>query len=327
MKPDKFGIKVWLLADSDSYYIPRFKIYLGKSRHNCELFQQKGLGFYVVWSLGEPYLDSNRHFFFDNFFTSVDLMKCLAERKTYACRTCRANRKGFPQDLKKLKLVAGEVRTPQDGNLVATVWRDKREVSFLSTNVQLQVPIHAVQQNAGRLKRIVPEEMLVKPEVVAVYNSGMNGVDVSDQYRSYYPTGGPSQKWWKYLLWFFVNLAIVNAFLLEKHTGRSRCQRQFRIELAKQLIAGFNGYKRPGNNGSKRSVSSVVVGGVNVRGHQMLRVCERKKACAMCAKVGRKRSDRRTHETCFACLQCGVPLCRKMRGDHSCFVEWHSGNT
>lgn len=54
MKPDKFGIKVWLLADADTYYVPRFQVYLGKNRTNSELFQRKGLGYYVVWTLGEP---------------------------------------------------------------------------------------------------------------------------------------------------------------------------------------------------------------------------------------------------------------------------------
>ena len=29
MKPDKFGIKVWLLADTDTYYVPCFQVYLG----------------------------------------------------------------------------------------------------------------------------------------------------------------------------------------------------------------------------------------------------------------------------------------------------------
>ena len=30
MKPDKFGIKVWMLADADNYYVPRFQVYLEK---------------------------------------------------------------------------------------------------------------------------------------------------------------------------------------------------------------------------------------------------------------------------------------------------------
>ena len=100
MKPDKFGIKVWMLADADNYYVPWFQIYLGKNRTNSELFQLKGLGSYIVWTLGEPYLDYHRHFFFDNFFTSTDLMRDLESRDTYACGTVRINRRDFPADLK-----------------------------------------------------------------------------------------------------------------------------------------------------------------------------------------------------------------------------------
>ena len=36
-KPDKFGMKVWLLTDADTYYVPRFQVYLGKDRMNSEL--------------------------------------------------------------------------------------------------------------------------------------------------------------------------------------------------------------------------------------------------------------------------------------------------
>ena len=38
IKLDKFGIKVWMLADADNYFVPRFQIYLGKNRSNSELF-------------------------------------------------------------------------------------------------------------------------------------------------------------------------------------------------------------------------------------------------------------------------------------------------
>ena len=87
-----------------------------------------------------------------------------------------------------------------------------------------------------------------KPEVVKAYKSGMNGVDVNDQYRSHYPPGTTACKWWKYLFWFFMNLSMVNAFILEKLAGkRRRTQLDFRRELAKLLIAGYNSYKRPSN--------------------------------------------------------------------------------
>lgn len=146
MKPDKFGIKVWMLADADNFYVPRFQIYLGKNRTNSELFQQKGLGYYVVWTLGEPYLDNHRHFYFDNFFTLADLMQDLESRGTYTCGTVRTNRRDYPADLKRAKLVRGEIRTRQCRNLVATMRRDKHVVSLLSTNTPPEPEIHAVQQ-------------------------------------------------------------------------------------------------------------------------------------------------------------------------------------
>ena len=51
-----------------------------KNRTNSELFQRKGLGYYGVWTLRKPYLDNHCHFFFDNFFTSAELMRDLESR-------------------------------------------------------------------------------------------------------------------------------------------------------------------------------------------------------------------------------------------------------
>ena len=127
MKPGKFDIKVWMLADADNYYVPQFQVYLGKNRKNSELFQRRGLGYYVIWTLGEPYLDNHRHFFFDNFFTSAELMRDLESRDTYACGTVRTNRRDFPADLKRQKLVVGEIRTRQYENY----WQRCRKTNVL----------------------------------------------------------------------------------------------------------------------------------------------------------------------------------------------------
>ena len=73
-----------MLANADNYYVLRFQIYLGKNRMNSELFQLKGLGYYVVWTLGEPYLDDHRHFCFDARFGvkgHVSLRHCMHQQK------------------------------------------------------------------------------------------------------------------------------------------------------------------------------------------------------------------------------------------------------
>ena len=88
-------------------------------------------------------------------------MRELESRDTYACGTVRINRRDFPADLKREKLVRGEIRTRQCGNLVATMWKDKRVESLLSTNTPPEAEIHAEQQIVrGRRKRVVPADSI-----------------------------------------------------------------------------------------------------------------------------------------------------------------------
>lgn len=186
--------------------------------------------------------------------------------------------------------------THQSGDLVATMWRDKHVVSLLSTNTSPEPEIHAIQQVAqGRRKWVVPADAMKKPDVVNVYNGGMNGVDVNEKYRSYYPPGTTFHKWWKYLLWFFVNLSMANAYMLEKLAGKKRRQLDFRRELVKLLIAGYNGYKCPSNSG--KHATETVTTEKNISGHSLGKLEGRKKACAMCTKVGWKRNEGHTFKT------------------------------
>ena len=70
------------------------------------------------------------------------------------------------------------------------------------------------------------------------YNKNMGGVDLNDQQRNYYAVGRKSRKWWRYLLWFLVDVSIVNAHILETEAENhpTRPQLQFRVELAKTLV-------------------------------------------------------------------------------------------
>jgi hypothetical protein len=53
-KPTKWGIKLWVLADSSNGYTIDFNVYIGKSQH--EVPSQNGLGYDVVMKLVNPYL-------------------------------------------------------------------------------------------------------------------------------------------------------------------------------------------------------------------------------------------------------------------------------
>ena len=100
LKPIKRGIKVWVLADSHNGYFSEFEIYTGKKGNSPE----KDLGARVVKTLTASLKGKNHHVFFDNFFTNERLVQDLLENAIYSCGTARKDRKGFPSDLKDVKL-------------------------------------------------------------------------------------------------------------------------------------------------------------------------------------------------------------------------------
>ncbi|XP_028407218.1 uncharacterized protein LOC114529600 isoform X2 [Dendronephthya gigantea] len=67
-KPTKWGIKLWVLADSSNGYTIDFNVYIGKSKHDAP--SSHGLGYDVVMKLVNPYLGQGYHVYFDNFFSS-----------------------------------------------------------------------------------------------------------------------------------------------------------------------------------------------------------------------------------------------------------------
>ena len=126
IKPSRFGIKAFTLAESSSGYVLNSKIYIGKERNEV----QRDLGRKVVTSVFQPYLDKGYYAFMDNYYTSVGLFEELEERNTLCCGTVRSNRVGLPKEICGLKekavkkLKRGESLYRQKGNLTCMTWCD-----------------------------------------------------------------------------------------------------------------------------------------------------------------------------------------------------------
>lgn len=84
-KPCKWGIKAWAIADSESFYLVDFNIYTGKDV-NC--VNNVPLGTRVVCDLVKPLYKKFHHVYFDNFFTSVQLLEALLRKKNLRLRNC-----------------------------------------------------------------------------------------------------------------------------------------------------------------------------------------------------------------------------------------------
>ena len=82
-------------------------------------------------------LNANRgnHIYCDSFFSSPALFKQLVKSGTNASGTTKCNRKGMPLSLRTTKLKTKvKMIQLQKGELLATVWLDKRTLNELSTN-------------------------------------------------------------------------------------------------------------------------------------------------------------------------------------------------
>ena len=200
-KTVKRGIKVWCRADSHNGYICEFQVYTGQTEG-----AEGGLGKRVV-------LDLSQSLYFDNFFTSVDLLQALKERGTYACGTMRQTSRGFPPALKvsgkgKRELERhglfqrGDSEVVQNGDMTGILWKDNRVVTLLSTNAQPQnhSTVQCRQRDGSR--RDVP-----CPEAMDLYNRYMGGVDRNDQLRQYYHVRLKSRKFYRYIFWFLLKYA------------------------------------------------------------------------------------------------------------------------
>ena len=154
-------------------------IYVGKPSQGTVL--EVGLGERVVLQLTECLRGKHYHIYADNFFTTTHLLETLLSHGLYGCGTTRSSRRGFPETLKSVSLQRGEHAFCQHGNLVASVWMDKKAVTVLSTLAQADVT-HTAQRRVTDGSRISVQ----CPDTVVLYNRYMAGVDKGDQYRQYY---------------------------------------------------------------------------------------------------------------------------------------------
>ena len=134
-KPIKRGYKVWVRANENGY-ISQFEVYSGKVGTTTE----KNLGARVVKTMTAILNGKNHRVFFDNYFSSLPLMRHLLQHQVYACGTVRQGRVGLPKDFtsdKNMERGEFQFRCSRDG-LVVLLWKDKKPILFLSNFHDIQ---------------------------------------------------------------------------------------------------------------------------------------------------------------------------------------------
>ena len=186
---------MWVWSDAATGYILSFSIYTGKDPNVS--ISPNGLAYDVVMRLLENKFNKGYSVSADNnFYISPNLFLDLFNKGVSGTGTVRTNRKNFPSELR----MAWDKKPPRCmsifrhyGPITAVQWFANKDVYALST-YEGDVLTSVRRRHEGETTQICC------PNIMSSYNSSMGGVDLTDQYMSYYSVGRKT-KWWYRVFW------------------------------------------------------------------------------------------------------------------------------
>ena len=259
-KPTKRGIKTYIRTCADDAYCQQLSIYLGKDSkkvprppgHKANKDGELGVTFITLWEMVKDIQGHSHHVYFDNWYTGIPALRFLFSKRIYSCGTIKGNSRLLPPRFKNKNLKfkrRGMYETFQSerlSNLTATLWQDTKMVKLVSTLSDPTCETRSHRRIGGSYYDVPT------PSCAKLYNKHMSGVDRLDRLVSkkvYGSLGHGARKVWRHILWYLVNLCIANAYIVYKDVSTRQTKANydhmaFRLELAQELIAKFNGRKR-----------------------------------------------------------------------------------
>ncbi|XP_017483958.1 PREDICTED: piggyBac transposable element-derived protein 4-like [Rhagoletis zephyria] len=199
-KPAKYGLKLWVAADAETFYAYNMQVYVGRDR-NCATEVNQGQR--VVLDMTEGL--NGRNVTCDNFFTSRNLAIELKKRQITLVGTIRKNRKEIPPllvDMKKKPVHHTEVLYDHHARacMLSYVPKKRKFVSLYST-----------YHSAVHIEDTDPEK---KPDVIKFYNRTKGGVDVLDKLVGTYRCKRKVNRWPIALFCNMLDVSASNAYII-----------------------------------------------------------------------------------------------------------------
>ena len=192
-KPDKFGIKFWVLCDCDTKYVLNIFSNLGK---NDLRPADISLANHVTCTLMKPFFYCEYNVTADNYFVSFNVALTLLKEKVTIVGTIRINKRELPTDLPKIEkdLHRYESKFLVDGNSKTslTIYKSKprKSVCILST-------MHLSCQY-GTTEKL--------PETIDFYNDTKHGVNMFDSIARMYTTKAGTRRWPMYIFYNHISV-------------------------------------------------------------------------------------------------------------------------
>ena len=212
-------------------------------------------------------------------------------------------------------------RMDQNG-LSITKWMDNKAVHFISNMHNPHISENTSRKNKDGSEIIIGGNLVNKD-----YNKHMGYVDKADMLKSLYGLDRKSKKWWHRIAFHFLDVSLVNAFVLFKNIRSVKVSLKiFKLNVIHGLV-GATAFRQPKNK--KRSSGTFVGPVVDVKRHKatiapsirfdgsdhLPTMTENWRRCNFCS------TKKQPHRTKWQCTICKVPLCNNK---NQCFKTFHT---
>lgn len=308
-KPNKYGIKIYALADSKTFYSYNLEVYCGKQPDGPYSVSNKPKD--VVIRLAQPLFGTGRNITCDNWFSSLGLLQHLKEKKLSLLGTIRKNKPELPPQLvntKSRSVKSSKFCFSKDCSLVSFIPKKGKNVLAISS-------MHfdnEVDKDTG------------KPEIIMKYNSTKGGVDVVDKLGATYNVARNVRRWSMVLFFALLNVAGVNSqiILLSNFNLRTGNKRRLYLKtLAKELCLEQLQRRSQMKLGipidlQKKLHPFIPPGHATIPEHGSELSCNiKRKSCVTCQETAKKRRLSKYYcqncVTVFVCLEHAKIVCEK----------------
>lgn len=296
-KPDKYGIKVFALVDSENFFTVKMEVYCGTQPDGPYVVDNSPSA--VVKRIIGPIENTGRNITCDNWFSSVTLCRDLQQNhKTTLVGTVRKNRRELP------KMIAETKKMPEKSSmflfadrctLVSYVPKKNRNVILISTMHETDT----IDPDTGDNN---------KPEIITYYNKTKSGVDVVDQKRKQYTVKRVCNRWPLAIFFPLMDIAAINSQIVyQKNNGVVIPRKVYLKQLGRSLVRNYL-TTRLANPNLKPDLKTLIrlELGIREEGNRDARNANNdREKCHFCPRQKNRKTKSR-------CARCGVPIC----GEH-----------
>ncbi|XP_046739030.1 uncharacterized protein LOC124407196 [Diprion similis] len=220
LKPDKYGIKIVMLNDSQTFYMYTAEPYVGKVTTEPD----ESVPSYYLRKLSEPLHGTSRNLTCDKWFSSIEIFdKMLQDHSLTMVGTIKRNRRQIPASFRKAGPVSSvRFAFDESKSLVCYTPKKKKIVLLLSTFHQTA----EIDQKSQ------------KPEIIKFYDSTKGGTDTFNQMCHEYTTARKTLRWPMRIWMAMLDQVGINAMVLYNFNGNNQllARRQFLKTLVRALI-------------------------------------------------------------------------------------------